>query len=795
MQRVRCALAGAVLLMIVSASFLFAQESERQEVPSVVLPQIEVISTTPVPGTGIDKDKLPANVQGVNRKELDETDPLSLGDLLNTRIGSATLNHVQVNPFQPDIQFRGFTAGPLLGTPQGISVYQNGTRINEPFGDVMQWDLIPEFAIDSVNLIPGANPVFGLNTLGGALAVEMKNGFTSKGGMIEAYGDSWNRWQLTGEYGGSINNFGYYLGVTGFDESGWRDNSPSDVQQVYADGRWVDEFFEAAINFTYANTDLTGNGPAPVELLDQDRDAVFTYPDNTKNRLYMIGAQGNIELSDTVSLQGNVYYRNLRRDTLNGDELDLEACEDDDGPPGTLCEDEDEEEEEEDEDEEEEEGEQVEDRFGNPIPVSAGGNGAFNTSRTKSEGVGGSLQATITEPLFGLNNHFVLGFSVDYSSVDFSNMTEVGALTPDRTVTGSGIFLGGDAFNTDVDVTNLFVGAYFSNTLSITDALALTLAGRFNHANIDVNDNLGTALTSDNTFNRFNPALGLTYQLRNNITAFANYGESNRAPTAAELGCSDPEQPCRFPNAFVADPPLDDVITRSVEAGFRGWLRAPEDKMSLNWSVAGFFSRNADDILFVGTGTPVGAGFFSNVGDTQRVGFEIGLDGIYGPWSWYAKYSYVDATFQEDFDVLSPGHPSRDDDGLIQVESGNRIPGIPQHSAKFGLGINIIEPWFVGADMILAGSQHLRGDESNQLDTVDGYALVNLRSRYRFAQFGSVSGLEAFVRVNNLFNAEYETFGIVGESPEEVLGEDFTNSTFLSPGAPIGAWAGLRFIW
>lgn len=82
----------------------------------------------------------------------------------------------QGNPFQPDLNFRGFTASPLLGTPQGLSVYMDGVRLNQPFGDVVSWDLIPRSVIGSIALMPGSNALFGLNTLGGALAIQTKDG-------------------------------------------------------------------------------------------------------------------------------------------------------------------------------------------------------------------------------------------------------------------------------------------------------------------------------------------------------------------------------------------------------------------------------------------------------------------------------------------------------------------------------------------------------------------------------------------------------------------------------------------
>ena len=96
--------------------------------------------------------------------------------LFEKNVQSVDINEAQGNPSQTDINYRGFTASPLLGTPQGLSVFLDGVRINEPFGDVVNWDLIPQAAISTIQLIPGSNPTFGLNTLGGAIAVTTKNG-------------------------------------------------------------------------------------------------------------------------------------------------------------------------------------------------------------------------------------------------------------------------------------------------------------------------------------------------------------------------------------------------------------------------------------------------------------------------------------------------------------------------------------------------------------------------------------------------------------------------------------------
>ena len=110
-------------------------------------PLEEVVVVAPY-GAGVDPDLVPANVQRATAEQLQRSQALDLTDFLNRQFSSVSINHAQNNPLQPDFNFRGFTASPLLGLPQGIAVYQNGVRINEPFGDTINWDLVPLSAIE-----------------------------------------------------------------------------------------------------------------------------------------------------------------------------------------------------------------------------------------------------------------------------------------------------------------------------------------------------------------------------------------------------------------------------------------------------------------------------------------------------------------------------------------------------------------------------------------------------------------------------------------------------------------------
>ncbi len=156
--------------VLVSSSLAANAQNKPRENPAEALemPTVEVIGTTPLPGLGTPirdvLERAGLHEQGSLRPTPDERHGLSGAEPHRHRIERGAAG----NPFQPDISFRGFSASPLLGTPQGVSIFQDGVRVNEPFGDIVNWDLIPQSAIASIQLIPGSNPAFGLNTLGGA---------------------------------------------------------------------------------------------------------------------------------------------------------------------------------------------------------------------------------------------------------------------------------------------------------------------------------------------------------------------------------------------------------------------------------------------------------------------------------------------------------------------------------------------------------------------------------------------------------------------------------------------------
>jgi iron complex outermembrane receptor protein len=742
------------------------------------LPEVVVIGTTPLPGVGIDRDKLPANAISIPGPDTAKQGPAGLGTALDERLGSVNVNANQDNPFQPDIQYRGFEASPILGTPIGVAVYQNGIRLNEPFGDNVNWDLVPDFAINRLSVIP-TNPVYGLNALGGAMVIDMKNGFNFQGGEAEASGGSFGRRQFTLQYGKQVGNIAAYIGGNAYNDEGFRKFSPSQVRQLYADIGVEGPAGSLHLSFTGANNNIIGVGPTPIQLVDIDRRAVFTSPQKFHNTLLMPSLNGNYIASDTLSFQSDFYLRSAGRHVFNGNTTDAQLCAD----PTLLC-----------------FGDTTTPLIGTsgaqvPSSVLGGGiPGQNDNSSITSLGLGGSLQGTYTAPLLGHGNRLVVGAGLDHADVDFNSTDELGTIDPNTLlVSGLGIIIDqpdGSLGPIRLETTTSYYGVYASDTLDVTPKLAVTAGARYNVALIHLIDKLGTALNGESRFSRLNPAVGATYKILPNLTGYFGYAESNRAPTAGEIACSDPARPCSLDNFLTSDPPgLKQVVARTYEAGLRGRLRAGTSETArIDWNIGLFRTDLDNDILNVPSAI-ISSGFFQNVGGTRRQGIEAGIGYRDDKWNVSANYSLIDATFQSAITLSSPNNPSADAAGDIQVRPGDHLPGIPQHRLKLSADYAITDKWTFGGNVIVASDQYFFGDQSNQNPKLGGYYVVNLHSSYAITD-----NVELFVLVDNLFDRKYATFAIFGDVTKTPLPgvANPSDPRFESVSPPLSAFGGLR---
>jgi iron complex outermembrane receptor protein len=783
---------GGKTLLAVALALSASGRAAAQTLPSpsaptpsgtLTLPAVNVVATTPLPAIGIDPDEVPANVQTLGSSDLGREATPSLIRGLADEAGSVNVNGTLGDPFQPDILYRGFEASPVLGTPQGIAVYQNGVRINEAFGDTVDWDLIPAIAIDRLDMV-SANPVYGLNALGGAAVITMKNGFTYQGFEGEAAGGSFGQRGFTFQYGKQAGNWASYVAGRWFDEDGWRQFSPDHVRQIYADLAARGDKAALDISFTGADNGLNGEGTTPIQSLAVNRTLDFTTPQNNTNQLAFVTLNGSYQATDGLSFQANAYRRQFGQTVTNGNTTDYTACI---GGSGGLC--------------QPDGATPLVTPTGAPIPdLSNGGTtpiGENDTEDIRTVTMGGTLQATYTGRVLEHANHFAIGGSIDHSTVNFASAAEIGVINPALQVQSSGFFVntpensGFVATPVGLGATDDYYGAFFTDTFSVTPALAVTASGRFNLAEIGLSDRLGPNLSGSSRYSRFNPAIGATYKLNDGITAYGGYSEGNRVPTPSEIECSSPAQPCLLPSSLSADPPnLKQVVSRTYEAGLRGGFAMPALLPGrIKWNF-GLFRTDLDDDIYA-VATSVSSGFFQNIGATRRQGIETGFAYKDDTWSAFINYSLVDATFRSPLTLNSPSDPAADAAGNIQVVPGDRLPGIPLHQVKAGADYRLTPRWTVGAVLTYFGDQYLKGDESNQNPPLAGYFIVNLHGVYRLNDHA-----ELFADVSNLFNAKYADFAQYGDptgvgAPGVPQGVGVDNR-FLAPGAPIAVYGGLR---
>ncbi len=705
------------------------------------LDQLEIIGTTPLPGANVPRSAIPANVQTIQGDEIDEQRSGTLAEHFNSNFTGVYINEAQSNPYQPDLNYRGFVASPLLGNPIGLSVYVDGVRVNESFGDTVLWDLIPSAAIARTDLVPGSNPVFGLNTLGGALNVRTRSGASSPGGQVLLETGSFGRRGAQARYGLNTGKIDFFISGEVKKEDGRRDRSPTDIRRVFTKLGVAGENTDFWVSYTHAENKLTGNGLMPLSLLASEPDSVYTYPDESEPSLSFINSNLSHYLNDELTLTASLYRRSLDLKTANGDA-------------------------EFDDDEGEYEAE-------------------FRRTETNQTTTGAGLQLASDGSIGERRNRWAVGINLDRGKSRFQQSEQEGEFTDDRGIEGEGAL----EIDTDIDGRTSYEGIYLTDTLSITDRFDLTLSGRYTRARVEIADRTGDEpdLNGDHSFSRFTPSIGATYKLGGNTTIFGGYNEGFRAPTPVELTCADPNDPCALPVAFVADPPLDPVIARTVELGVRSG-----SANGMNWN-AGFFQSNLkDDILFTSTGAS--QGFFANVPKTQRQGLEIGASSKGSSIDWFANYSYTRATYQSDVQLFNPvaneNDPSQPE--TQAVEKGDKLPGVPDHLLKAGIKYKSGKRWSVGSTVNVVGGQFIRGDEANNQKELSGYALFNLNADYSFQ-----SGWRLFAKVNNLFDKDYATLGalnrIAFENGNEARDELGPVERFVSPGAPRSFWVGVEY--
>lgn len=781
----------------------------------------QIVVTAPIASDSVDLRNTPVNMQVLSADALDRQHPANLADLLDANLGSVTLSNGTGSPYQSDVSYRGFSATSLLGSPTGLSVWLDGVRMNEPFGAIVNWDLIPLNAIDAVEVQPGANPLFGLNTLGGALVLTTKNGRDNAGLSLTAQGGSFARRGGAIEAGGTLAGkaLDWFIAGNVDEQDGWRWYTHTRVAQAYGKLRWHGGASNAELSALWANTSLNGTQGLPLSMLDTPKLA-YTWPDNVSNNQLVLNLKAETRVSAALRLSGNLYYRRSNNHSSNsnaslGGNCDAETYDCTAlAPAGTAR-----------------------DLYADPaadgyvpytgaLPIhdyTSGINTSLVFSSVFQHTVGGNALLDFDGNLAGIHHDLNLGGSFEASSIAYAQDTDLATLVNYQTVldTTNPLYTGaGSALVNTVALASHSTAfdVFVRDLIRLTRGLSLTASLAFTHTHLSLGGTNTTLLddsgayiwtgadgstyynpaylgatywdaasgalatatapsgavpgpeinpvAGNHGYSRVNPSLGLAWNPRNTLGFFASYSEAMRAPTAIELACADPATPCALPTGFNGDPDLKAVIAHGLEVGARGRLFK-----RLSWNAAAYRTLVDNDIQFIYDAT--GLGYFANLGKTRRQGFEIGLSADLGKVRLSGNYGDVQATYRNGFtdangDTVSPGA---------------RITGIPAQSFKLRGTWQPVRAVTLGANLLVVSSQYAHGDEANLDAAVPGYTLVNLDLHITPAP-----RWEAFATVTNLFDVRYATYGVWGTNI--YTGND---EQFRTPGQARAILAGLRY--
>ncbi len=752
------------------------RSSAPRRAPETATPAPVTGTATPAAASAPAIITAPAAVHVTTSQEIADTKQFDVARALERVAPGVSINDVSGNPFSPEVDYRGFVASPVSGTPIGLAVYQNGVRINEAWGDTVNWDLIPSVAIDRTAIVTG-NPLFGLNAIGGAIVLDMKNGFTYHGFELDGRGGSFARRQSSMQYGVQAGDFASYLAVEAAGDNGYRKFSGSQIERLYGDVGYRGDSAEVHFTLNLAQNRFGVSGPAPVDLINIDPSSVYTTPQTSKNTLSQYGVNATFTPAPNWKILTDMHYRAFDQAHVDGNTTDFASC-----GGATLC-----------------DGSgnvtSIPDAFGPSVPLAV-----TDRTWTRSRTLGGTAQVENSDRILERPNKFTFGVSFDHGWTNFNANEQLGVLNPyDLTVAGLGVVINepaSDVTTVKLNASNTYLGVYALDALDLTNQLTVTAGARYNYASIALYDLNGTALNGDAKYTHVNPMAGVTYKITPEIAAYASYSEANRAPTPLELGCANPNQPCLIDNFLVSDPPLKQVVSQTIESGLRGNTALAQFLPSgvkdwlpgrLEWSAGVFRTLAFNDILSVPS-TVTGLGYFTNAGTTQREGVETQWRYKDEKLSAYVNYTLTDATFRSMTELGSPNNPLAIalGSGSILVTPGAHMTSVPKHRLKSGFDYALTSEWKIGADVVFSAGTWVRGDEINAFGTLPSYATVNLRSSYQVTKNFQIYGL-----IENVGGTRVKGFGTFFNTTQ-IPFLSFADPRQVSISAPIGFFGGAK---
>ncbi|MEO8334131.1 MAG: TonB-dependent receptor [bacterium] len=690
--------AGAQQRVPASADSVQRQDSLRR-VPAVLLAPVEIrASIAPTAGTTVGSG-IPARISTVAGAAVEVWHPRMLPDVLGSQPGVSLYDDLGT-PWKLNLSTRGFSVGPTVGLPPGISVFVDGIRQNEPDAQEVNFDLLPLEHIQRIELLSGSASLLGPNSLGGAINLITKRGEGPLAGELEASAGSYGAFAGRGAVmGRASNDWDYYLGGGAERERGWREATSAANRNVFADiGHGSDERgvrLQASAGSSRAET----AGSLPASVFGTSPRTNFTPGDFERLNAQQISASMYSPVGPgSGSL--TIYFRRSAAERFNVNQAP---------DPNVRS-------------------------FTNNYTVggtadwrwaTAAGSGAL-AFRAGIDGAANRVHVRIL-------NEAQLAGSV------------------------SGESEAGDTLTTDIKSPSWDVAGYALIDYHI-GRVTFSGGARDDYVRVPFRNLIDRTDVTENSYHHASPRGGATVDVGGGASLYASAGTSFRAPAILELGCADPSAACPLPFALGDDPPLKPVKATTYEIGAR-WAAG---SVSINGSL--YRTDVRDEIYFIASEQALLSGYFTNIDRTRREGAELAIDGraVADRVDWHANYAFTRATFQSVVQLFSIR--SDDDfaanalAGPNAVSVGSHLPLVPEDQVKAGASVRITPTLSAGADARYIGAQWPRGDEANETGTLDGYALVNANLNIA-ARGWEIGGI-----VTNLFDTRRANFGTFNEN-------------------------------
>jgi outer membrane receptor protein involved in Fe transport len=301
------------LLLIIAVQ----QDTTRRD--TVVLKPVEVVGTlsptaAPKVGSGV-----PARITTITGTEIELWEPRLLANAFAGSAGVSAYDDLG-SPFKLSLTSRGFTAGPAIGLPQGISVFVDGVRQNEPDAAQVNFDLLPLDHIDHVEFLHGPAALLGPNSLGGAINLVTKRGGGRFGSELETSGGSFGQASGSASLAGQVGRWSYYAGGELERERGWRQDADGRQRNLLANVGRLGTERGLSMQLLASSSRTREAGSLPEGLYVASPEANFTPGDFDHLRLLQGVISGYARLAGG-RISTTLYHRRMDGDRFNVNQI------------------------------------------------------------------------------------------------------------------------------------------------------------------------------------------------------------------------------------------------------------------------------------------------------------------------------------------------------------------------------------------------------------------------------------------------------------------------------------------